>query len=323
MTACAALLAMLWTGQAGAQTLPAGWASQDLGATGLPGSAAYSGGTFTVRGAGADIWGTADSFHFANQLLAGDGEIVARVASMGNTHAYAKAGVMIRETLTAGARHVILDMKPSGSVEFMTRAATGGTTAYVAGGTGRWLRLVRSLTVDVDPAVIGHGFVELHVNDGTRMRIANDWLLPGPAPDVGTRTFMLFGLPAGSYSFTAVTEGSPYYVSSPARINVSTTPGTAVPPTIRITNPAENGIVVPGTLLTAVVSDPDTPVVRVDYYAEMPYMFGPWLVGSTTASPYAVPWPSVDEGPGEYWLFAVATDASGLATATTIYVRRQ
>jgi hypothetical protein len=36
---------------------------------------------FTVSGAGADIWGTADSFHFAYTALNGDGQIVARVTS--------------------------------------------------------------------------------------------------------------------------------------------------------------------------------------------------------------------------------------------------
>ena len=53
---------------------------------------------------------------------------------------------MIRESLTAGAAHVVLGVKPGGGSEFMKRSATGGTTAYLAGGTANvpvWLKLVR------------------------------------------------------------------------------------------------------------------------------------------------------------------------------------
>src|SRR5688500_8497259 len=102
-----------------AQTLPSPWTSKDIGSVGQAGSASESGGVFTVRGAGADIWGTADSFHFVSQPLSGNGEIVARVTSIQNTNSYAKAGVMIRGALTAGSAHVILDVKPGGGVEFM------------------------------------------------------------------------------------------------------------------------------------------------------------------------------------------------------------
>ena len=43
-----------------------------------------------------------------SQPLSGNGEIVARVTSIQNTNAYAKAGVMIRGALTAGSAHVIM-----------------------------------------------------------------------------------------------------------------------------------------------------------------------------------------------------------------------
>ena len=116
------------------------------GPSGLPAAPSESGGVFTVRGAGADIWGTADSFHFMSQPLSGNGEIVARVMSIQNTNALAKAGVMIRGALTAGSAHVILDVKPGGGVEFMSRNANGGNTVFIAGATASvpvWLRLKR------------------------------------------------------------------------------------------------------------------------------------------------------------------------------------
>src|SRR5205823_2982224 len=101
--------------------LPLPWVDQDVGATGLAGSAAYTNGTFTVKGAGANIWGTADAFHFVDQPISGDAQIVARVTSIQNTSTFAKAGVMLRATTAAGSAHVILDVKPGGGIEFMTR----------------------------------------------------------------------------------------------------------------------------------------------------------------------------------------------------------
>jgi len=44
--------------------LPSPWRNRDVGPVAIAGSASYSGGTFTVTGSGADIWSTADEFHF-------------------------------------------------------------------------------------------------------------------------------------------------------------------------------------------------------------------------------------------------------------------
>jgi subtilisin family serine protease len=43
-------------------SLPSPWLQQDVGAVGLPGSATEAGGSFTVLGSGADIWGYSDQF---------------------------------------------------------------------------------------------------------------------------------------------------------------------------------------------------------------------------------------------------------------------
>jgi len=135
------------TGAGSSGTLPSPWQQQDVGAVGISGSASFSGGAFTVAGAGSDIWGTADSFHFVYQPLGGDGQIVARVDSLQNTSANAKAGLMFRSSLAATAANVMIDVQPGGSIEFMSRTSDGGSTAWLAGGTGpapTWLRLVRS-----------------------------------------------------------------------------------------------------------------------------------------------------------------------------------
>ena len=66
---------------------------------GIAGSAAScSNGVFTVTGAGADIWGTADAFRFVYMPVTGNCTIIARVASLQNIDPWSKAGIMIRET---------------------------------------------------------------------------------------------------------------------------------------------------------------------------------------------------------------------------------
>jgi hypothetical protein len=130
-----------------AASLPSPWVSQDVGSVGIAGSTTFASGVFTVRGSGADIWGAADAFQFAYQTLANDGQIVARVASIQNTNGNAKAGLMFRGNLTAGSAHVILDLQPGGSIEFMTRSANGGQTSWLAGATDpapTWLKLARA-----------------------------------------------------------------------------------------------------------------------------------------------------------------------------------
>jgi len=76
----------------------------DIGTPGQAGSAGYNNGTFTVNGAGARIYGTADAFNFVYQSLTGDGTIVARLVSwQGTAEPYASVGVMIRDTLDPAA----------------------------------------------------------------------------------------------------------------------------------------------------------------------------------------------------------------------------
>jgi hypothetical protein len=130
-----------------ASTLPTGWNSVDIGGVGGAGAAGYAGGTYTSVGSGADISSVADKFRFVYQQMSGDGEIIARVASLENTDAQAKAGVMFRESLAPGARNAIAYVTPTNGVHFQTRVTTGGATAIANGTTAAapiWLRLVRS-----------------------------------------------------------------------------------------------------------------------------------------------------------------------------------
>ena len=84
------------------------WYHSDIGSVAATGSTVDNGSnSFTLEGSGNDIWSSADEFHFAYQRLNGDGQITARVDSLVMTNVWAKAGVMIRETLDANSANVI------------------------------------------------------------------------------------------------------------------------------------------------------------------------------------------------------------------------
>ena len=129
-----------------AGALPAPWKSQDVGAVASAGTAAASNGTFTIEGSGLDVWGTADAMQYVWQPLSGDGEIVARVTSVENVHAWTKAGVMIRERLTADSTHASMLVTPGKGLAFQRRVSQGGISVHTTGGAGTapaWVKLER------------------------------------------------------------------------------------------------------------------------------------------------------------------------------------
>ncbi len=129
-----------------AGALPPPWVDADIGSTGVAGSATYATGSFTVKGAGADIWGTADAFNYVYQPMTGNAEIVAKVNSVQNTDVWAKAGVMIRETLTAGSEQALMAITSANGAAFQRRVSTAGVSTHTAGASVTapyWVRLTR------------------------------------------------------------------------------------------------------------------------------------------------------------------------------------
>jgi regulation of enolase protein 1 (concanavalin A-like superfamily) len=128
--------------------LPPPWTSADVGVVGLAGSTVAVDGIWTVRGSGADVWDTADGFHYAYRPLTGDGTIVARVASLAGVDPWVKAGVMVRDALTPGSAHAFVFATPgSNGVAFQRRVTAGGSTTHTWGpgvNAPIWVALVRS-----------------------------------------------------------------------------------------------------------------------------------------------------------------------------------
>jgi regulation of enolase protein 1 (concanavalin A-like superfamily) len=135
--------------EASAQAVPSPWVAADIGSPAIAGSTTYASSIFTVKAAGADIWDNADQFRFVYQQMTGDAEVIARVDSIANTHAWAKAGVMIRASLSGNSAYGFAAVTVGSGAGFQRRTAAGAfsTDIPIAGVTApRWVRLIRQGT---------------------------------------------------------------------------------------------------------------------------------------------------------------------------------
>jgi len=145
-------------------------------------------GTYTMQAEGADIWGTSDQFHFAWQQLPGAGSITARVESIENTDPWAKAGVMIRDTLDANSVHAMVAVTGSNGVWFGRRTATGAASDSdsLAGLTAPyWVRIERT---------IGGLFRAYHSPDGS------SWTQLGASIPINMNLPLYIGLAVTSHN---------------------------------------------------------------------------------------------------------------------------
>ena len=215
------VLTLLGSGAAYAQSLPSGWSDGDIGSVGLSGSATYSNNVFTVTGAGAQIYGTADAFHFVYQPLSGDGTIIARLVSLQGGSGYVAPGVMVRETLNAGSTNATTDDWPINSaIYFGYRASTGGSTSFpasVSKSLPYWVKVSRS----------GSTFSSYTSPDGV------NWTQCGTGQTITMAQNVYIGLAVNSGSTTALATAvfdnvSVSSTSAPAPVISSVSPTTGL-----------------------------------------------------------------------------------------------
>ena len=176
-------------GPPGGNALPASWQTRDIGAVGVSGNASFASGTYSVTGAGADIWGTADALRYAYTTLNGDGQVTARVATEQNVNVWTKAGVMIRDSVAPGSRQALMLVSPGKGTAFQRRIATSGVSTNTAGATvtaPSWVRLSR----------VGNTITASQSANGTT------WTVVGTDTIAFAQT-VLVGLAVSSHSTTA------------------------------------------------------------------------------------------------------------------------
>ncbi len=104
-------------------------------------------GEVIMNAIGTDIWNNSDEFRYAYKSLSGDGSITVRVDSLVRSNEWAKAGVMIRETLEAGSVHAFMCVTPDHGTTFQRRPVAEAASASTdVGGSPapRWVKLTRT-----------------------------------------------------------------------------------------------------------------------------------------------------------------------------------
>lgn len=274
-------------------SLPSPQKDADIGAPAIAGSASYAAGTYTVSGAGADIWDSADQFNYMYQPLSGDLDVVAHVASLTNTNSWAKAGVMVRESLAANARHALTLVSYSHGFAFQRRLDTGGlslNTSWGSASASGWVRLKRT----------GYTFESYASADGATWTLIATDTVPMTDP-------IYVGIAVTSHNSGAATKAVIDHFSV-----TQTNPLPNQPPTVALTSPANGAsFTAPANIsIAATASDPENRLARVDFFS------GSTRIGSVSTSPFTMTWPNV--AAGTYTISAQAFDADGgSATSST------
>jgi len=125
-------------------TLPQSWSSNDVG--NANGSSAYkpctSVGQFSISATGFST-SSADVLHLTARQLCGNGEIIARVASVSGG---GWAGITLRESLAPGSKLVALKTQSANNIRRMIRTTTNSAVSNLnfTQPQHTWLRLVRN-----------------------------------------------------------------------------------------------------------------------------------------------------------------------------------
>jgi hypothetical protein len=189
---------------------------RDIGNPSIKGTVKVSTEGIDMYAGGEDIWGSKDEFNFVYLEKTGDFDFVSRIESLMAAHQYTKAGLMAREDLTPGCRHIYFqvfsDNSPrnnnNGGYEFQYRAvkdslmkaiypkSATGTPEFPVKYPNTWIRLQR----------VGNEFTGYYSTDGKTWK---------------TYTTYKLELPQKIYLGLAVTSHNPVHAASAKFRNIS------------------------------------------------------------------------------------------------------
>ena len=274
---------------------PPPWQTSDIGSVAATGSAFFSNGVFIVSGSGADIWNTADGFRFVYQPLTNNCAIRARVTSQGATDPWAKAGVMIRDSLGASAAYGFMPITPGNGFDFQYRSQNGiSADGNVSGGAinaapNNWVRLTRTNSTF-------YAFISANGVNWTEVGTPTALSLTNPVYYVGLAVCAHLDGSLSTATFDNVTVNGFTY-SNP-------------PPVVELTAPVTNSTYTAAASVT-ISADADAlydTISQVNFYANSTF------VGSVSNVPYAVT--ATGLAAGSYSLSAVAVSSSGLVSTS-------
>jgi hypothetical protein len=258
------------------------WFAKDIGTVAREGSSAISKGVFAVSGAGNDIAGPADEFHFLYQKVTNNLQVVARLLAQQSTNSLAQAGLMIRDSEYPGGRYGMVAQVGATESSFQRRLLSDAPSAATAGPAGqnpRWLKLVRE-------AQRVAAYVSADSEAWTE--VGSDIAEWGPESLVGL----------------AVTSRDPYAYNIGRFDNVGIITGSLISPN----DGASYGL--PARIrLAAEIPVGGNLVSKVEFYT------GTILIGECLAPPYELLWTNALSG--EQVVRAVITDRKGNSFSTS------
>ncbi|WP_222919999.1 DUF1349 domain-containing protein [Natrinema sp. SYSU A 869] len=104
---------------------------------------------FVVEGAGTDIWNHSDEGHYYFTDVSGDFDVVVAVDALEETDAYAKAGLLFRETLDADSKTVMVRRTPENETSVQWRSETGSDSTSLTADAGESGSEISGGTMDV------------------------------------------------------------------------------------------------------------------------------------------------------------------------------
>jgi hypothetical protein len=133
---------------AGVPQVQGQFTSADVGNPAIAGSTAAVTGGFNLSGAGSEIGGTNDQFHFNYQEYSTNFDVKVRVQSLSFADAWSKAGLIARESLLGGSRFAAVFSTPSISGDFfqyrlLTNGLATNAGSFPVTYPNTWLRLKR------------------------------------------------------------------------------------------------------------------------------------------------------------------------------------
>lgn len=253
------------------------FASQDIGTVCVKGNLTLNNGLMTVSAGGADIWNAIDGFHFAYRKQTGDGVIIARVVSQSNTSEWAKAGVMMRESLDPDSKHANMIITPSNGTSFQRRTTTGGASDFTAKSDGKkapyWVKLIRKGNL-----LTGYN----SLNGRSWVKIDEVTILMNSNIYVGLCVTAHNDCQLNTSTFDNVIYSS----NTDTVLDIPNTP-----PAVNITAPTNNTIIYRNTAITIKANSTDDVLVsRVEFYNN------DTLIGTDNSSPFSISYTFTHEG---------------------------
>ena len=159
-------------------------------------------GTYTMTAAGTDIWSVADEFHYAFKTLTGVGAIEAQVLSIDDTDPWAKAGVMIRESLEPGSKFAAVYITPGNGCRFQGRTdADADATSDTSVATAEQIAIAAPYWIKLERDFAGN-FRGYYSSDGATWQ-AMSW----NPHNIAMNSNVYIGLVVTSHNTAATAEG--------------------------------------------------------------------------------------------------------------------